>query len=86
MIIVYVLKGIKRYVGITNNLERRIAEHKRKSSKGSQVIGDFKLIFTKEFPDYPAARKYEKFLKSGRGRDLLDKLETGQNPPEQTGG
>ena len=48
MITVYVLFGKKRYVGITNNIARRIAEHKRKSSKGSQVIGEFKLLATRK--------------------------------------
>ena len=82
LITVYVLKGKKRYVGITNNLERRIAEHKRESSKGSQIIGDFKLIYRKKFPDYKAARQYEKYLKSGVGRAWLDKFEDGQSQPE----
>ncbi len=82
LITVYVLKGTKRYVGITNDLERRLAEHKRKSSKGSQVIGEFKLIYTKEFPDYNIARQYEKYLKSGVGRAWLDKFEDGQSQPE----
>lgn len=82
MITVYVLKGSKRYVGLTNNLARRLEEHKRKSSKGSQIIGDFKLIYTKEFPDYKSAREHEKFLKSGVGRAWLDKFEDGQSQPE----
>ncbi len=81
LITVYVLKGVKRYVGITNNLERRIVEHKRKSSKGSQIIGDFKLIYTKKFPDYKTARAHEKFLKSGKGREWLDEFEDGQSQP-----
>ena len=73
MITVYVLQGlVKRYVGITNDIERRLAEHKRKSSKGSQVIGDFKLILQEEYPDYKSAREREKYLKSGSGRRWLD--------------
>jgi putative endonuclease len=82
LITIYVLKGTKRYVGITNNLERRLTEHKRKSSKGSQIIGEFKLVYTKEFPDYSSARKYEKYLKSGVGRAWLDKFEDGQSQPK----
>ena len=89
MVTVYVLKGIKRYVGITNNLNRRLAEHKHKSSKGSQIIGEFKLVYTKEVPDYKTARIHEKFLKSGKGREWLDKFENdltmykdGQSQPE----
>ena len=51
MITVYVLRGKKRYIGITNNLKRRLAEHRNKLSKGSQVIGEFKLFYTEEFLD-----------------------------------
>ena len=81
MITVYVLKGIKRYVGITNDLNRRVKEHKRKSSKGSQNIGEFHVIYSREFPDYNSAREHEKFLKSGVGRAQLDKLEEVQSQP-----
>jgi putative endonuclease len=74
-IIVYVLQGKnKRYVGITNNLSRRLAEHKSGHTKSAQVIGQFKLLHTEEFPDYKSARKKEKYLKSGQGREFLGKL------------
>ena len=75
MITVYVLQGrTKRYVGITNNLSRRLAEHKSGHTKSAQVIGQFKLLHTEEFSDYNSARKREKFLKSGQGREFLHKL------------
>jgi predicted GIY-YIG superfamily endonuclease len=58
MIVVYVLEGAnKRYVGITNNLKRRLSEHKSGHTKGSQIIGQFKLLHTEEFADYPSARQ-----------------------------
>jgi putative endonuclease len=81
MITVYVLKGSKRYVGITNDLERRLCEHKRKTSKVSHMIGEFRVIYTREYPDYKSARTQEKFLKSGAGRNWLDKYEDGQSQP-----
>jgi len=59
MVTLYVLKGSKFYVGITNDLDRRLAEHRRKSSKGSQVIGDFVIFLTEEYPDYKSARTRE---------------------------
>ncbi|MBA4138493.1 MAG: endonuclease [Opitutus sp.] len=72
MITVYVLRGReKRYVGITSDLARRLAEHKRSSHSG-RLIGDFDLLHTEEHPDYVSARKREKFLKSGAGRAWLD--------------
>jgi putative endonuclease len=74
-IVVYVLQGkSKRYVGITNNLSRRLAEHKSGHTKSAQVIGQFKLLHTEEFPDYKSARKREKYLKSGQGREYLNYL------------
>jgi putative endonuclease len=72
MVTVYVLQGkTKRYVGITNNLARRLAEHKSGNTKVIQVIGQFKLLHIENFPDYISARKREKFLKSGQGREFL---------------
>jgi putative endonuclease len=74
MITVYVLQGLldKRDVGITNNLRRRLDEHRSGQTKGGQIIGEFKLIHSEEFDDYASARKREKYLKSGDGRKWLD--------------
>jgi putative endonuclease len=77
VVTLYVLKGKsgKRYVGITNDLSRRIMEHRSRNSKGGQLLGDFIVLYTEEFSNYQTARKKEKFLKSGQGRKWLDELE-----------
>jgi putative endonuclease len=77
VVTLYVLKGIsgKRYVGITNDLPRRIIEHRSRNSKAGQLLKDFIVLHTEEFPNYQTARKKEKFLKSGQGRKWLDELE-----------
>jgi len=77
VVTLYVLRGKtgKRYVGITNDLPRRINEHRLKKSKGGQILDDFVVLHAEEFPDYNTARRREKFLKSGQGRKWLDKLE-----------
>jgi putative endonuclease len=79
VITLYVLKSKngQRYVGITNDLPRRINEHRLKKSKGGQMLNDFTLLLTEEFPDYTTARTREKFLKSGQGRKWLDHWEMG---------
>ena len=70
-ITVYVLGGTKRrYVGITENVERRLAEHRSVSHSG-KLIGEFQLLHTETFPNYAAARNRERFLKSGKGRAWL---------------
>jgi predicted GIY-YIG superfamily endonuclease len=58
MITLYVLKGRngKRYVGITNDLPRRINEHRLQKSKGSQILKDFTLLLTEEFPVFKSSR------------------------------
>ena len=41
-------------------------------------------MFTEEYPDYQTARQREIFLKSGKGRKLLNKVE-GTLEPAQGG-
>jgi len=75
-VFLYIIRGIssgKNYVGITNNLERRLNEHRSGQTKGGQVIGDFQLLHTEEFTDYETAREREIFLKSGQGRQWINK-------------
>ena len=66
------MKNRKSYVGITNDLQRRLAEHRLNASKGSQLIGEFELVLIEEYSTYSTAREREKFLKSGQGRQWLD--------------
>jgi len=82
MISLYVLKGEngKRYVGITNDLPRRIREHRSQKSKSGPLVKDFFVLHTEKFPDYKTARVREKFLKSGQGRKWLDELELVPEP------
>ncbi len=72
MITVYVLKGeTRRYVGITNDLERRLKEHASSSHSG-KLIGSLEILHVEQFTDYATARIREKFLESGRGREWLN--------------
>jgi putative endonuclease len=71
---VYVIEGLanrRRYVGITNDLNRRLAEHSNGTSHSGRLLGPFRLLHTETFPDYPSARAREKYLKSGQGREWL---------------
>ena len=52
---VYVLKSKGRrwrYIGITNDLARRLREHSAGGTKASQIIGEFRLLYTEEFSDH----------------------------------
>jgi putative endonuclease len=73
MITLYVIESqVKkyRYVGITNDLRRRLKEH----SKAKKTYVPFKVLLSETFLDYQAARIREKFLKSGQGRIYLDSI------------
>ena len=73
----YVLEGLasrKRYVGIAEDLQVRLQDHRARRTKGAQFIGDFRVIYTERHESYAAARAREKFLKSGTGRAWLQKV------------
>jgi putative endonuclease len=77
MYFVYVISSEARkyiYVGITNNLDRRIDEHNRGYNKTTRAYRPFKLIFTEEFTTRTAAREREKYLKSGFGKEFLKSI------------
>jgi predicted GIY-YIG superfamily endonuclease len=62
---VYILRGARRhYIGAADNLDRRIAEHKRGSNHTTLRFGDnAELVAAKELPSMTEARKLEKILK-----------------------
>lgn len=77
MIFVYVIKStVKkfRYVGITNDVARRLIEHNQGKNASTKSYRPFALILKEEYNGYKEARYREKFLKSGQGRKILDEL------------
>ena len=77
MFYVYVLKSLKngrRYTGSTNNLERRLLEHNSGQTKYTSQTGPFELIYKEKYKTKLEASKRERFLKSGKGRELLKEI------------
>jgi putative endonuclease len=77
MIYLYVLKSLtfgNRYVGVTENLEKRLREHNSGKCRYTKGRKPWKIIYTEEFSDLGSARKREIFLKSGQGRKFLDSI------------
>lgn len=75
---VYVLKSKKnekRYIGITFKKPIiRLSEHNQGSNEFTRLNKPFELIYYELGYCKECALKREKFLKSGQGRKLLDKL------------
>ena len=72
--VVYVLKSLrdsKRYIGYTENLDRRIREHNTGMVKSTRHRKPLEIIYTEEFRSKAEAQQREKFFKSGKGREYL---------------
>ena len=73
MFYVYVLKSLvngRRYTGSTNNLERRIAEHNIGQTKYTRLTKPFELMYKEAYKTSLEAKRREKFLKTGKGREF----------------
>lgn len=71
---IYVLRSSRRkyiYVGMTNNLERRVSEHQTGRVQTTKPYRPFVLLFTENFETRQDARKREKYLKSGYGKEWI---------------
>jgi len=59
------------YVGICENLERRLREHNSGKTFSTKGYRPWKIFFYEQYPTRIAARKREKFLKGGSGKELI---------------
>ena len=73
MYTVYVLqdKNNKLYKGLTNDLERRMQEHRRGHTKTTRSMDDLKIVYTEKFNNFIEARKRELYFKTAAGRKFL---------------
>ena len=77
MFTVYAIKSLTKnyiYVGLTNNLDRRLNEHNIGSNRTTKPYRPFVLIYTETFNSRTEARLKEKYFKSGVGKEFLRKL------------
>ena len=59
------------YVGLTDNIQRRVHQHNSGYEQTTKPYLPFKLIYTEEFATREEARKREKYFKSGAGKKRL---------------
>jgi putative endonuclease len=77
MYYVYAIRSISRnyiYVGMTNDIRRRINEHNNGENRSTKAYRPFVLIFSQEFKTRSEARKKEVYLKSGSGKEFLKSI------------
>lgn len=64
------------YTGLTNSIDRRLNEHNQKHSNSitTKYTTDYDLIFCQIVENRILARKLEKYLKSGAGREIREEI------------
>lgn len=70
----YVVESIfdsNRYIGYTNNLNRRLAEHRRGDSFATKFRRPFSLVYYEACRSEADAKRREGYLKTTQGRRFL---------------
>ena len=62
------------YVGSTDNISRRLAQHKSGNTLSTRYMGEFVLVFKQEVESLGIARMAEKKIKSWKRRDFIEKI------------
>ena len=74
---VYAINSLTRnyiYVGISSDPDRRFDEHNRGKERTTRPYRPFKRILLEQYESRIEARKREKYLKSGAGKEFLKTL------------
>jgi len=77
MFYTYAIKSLSRkyiYVGLTNNPQRRIGQHNDGKERTTNPYKPFQTILLEKYPNRNEARKREKYLKSGVGKEYLKSI------------
>jgi len=75
MFYVYLLQSKARlYVGKTNDLRRRVAEHNAGQSASTNAYRPWTLIFYEAYSNNDDASRREKYLKTTQGRQALRRM------------
>jgi putative endonuclease len=77
MYFVYVLlseKTGRRYVGMSNDPEKRLLQHNAGYTKSTKAYRPWVKVYLESFETLLEAVNREKYLKSGVGREYLDRI------------
>jgi len=77
MFYLYVLRSERtgrRYVGSTQDVEQRLRQHNSGQSLATKHGAPWGLIHHEQFLTRAEALQRERFYKTGKGRELLDRL------------
>jgi putative endonuclease len=70
-VLVSTVKGLRFYVGMTTNVEKRCLEHNSGRTRSTKAYIPWILFFVEEYPSRTEARAREKYLKGGSGKEYI---------------
>ena len=73
----YIIKSVKfgnYYIGQSSNISKRLKNHNLKKSKSSKPFSPWIVIYQKGFATRSEAVKHERYLKSIKKRNFLEKI------------
>ncbi len=74
---VYAIRSLKDgriYVGMSENVAKRLNQHNMGSTKSTKGYRPWELVYSEKCVDRAKARDREKFFKSGSGKEALKRL------------
>jgi putative endonuclease len=72
-VLVSEIKRLRFYVGMSEDVDKRLLDHNSGKTKSTKGYRPWKLFFTEEYITRLEARKREKYLKSGIGKEKIKK-------------
>jgi putative endonuclease len=81
MFTVYVIRSARglRYIGYTEDLAKRLDQHNQGLSRFTSRDSDWRMVYKEEHNTRAEAIAHEKWLKSGAGREFLDRVENSKS-------
>ena len=67
-------KGLRFYVGMSEDPEKRLKEHNSGKTKSTKSFTPWQIFFVEKFTTRDEARKREKFLKAGSGKEKIKRM------------
>lgn len=62
------------YIGSTNNIKRRLNEHRLGNHAGTKYSKLIKLLLTQEYKNHSDAMRVERKLKSFKNKNIIEKI------------
>jgi len=70
----YSLSDKRFYIGYTNNIERRMCEHRKGKVVSTSKRNDLKLVFYEAYFSEEDAKRRERYFKTTKGKKVLRQM------------